>query len=386
MTEFSVFSPSREDPPSFSGVALQQDRWNDFNFVTQYHLYVAVPEFTGRIGTVKILRRGQTAADGLQLATGTLQPLGEDFVSLGQELDYYERLAGLPVLLRQEILTFLQDALAFPEHAETFTDEKGWNTSVLRFIDWNSFRRDAAVLLERDYDRVARLGLDISFHVTGWVDPLQLNFEAPTDNAFWIEPDAALPARIAVLIGRNGSGKSTLLARLARVLHASQRDRASETLKVLGAITPPGVGFTRIVNVAYSAFDVFQLPGVDYRERKQIVDDLARGVGRYHYCGLRDIAAEIRQTEGAGDVDGQPIQQQDLDRQVRIVLKTNDQLSQEFGAVVSRIKDSGRQELFRKRASYWLQTSLFSILARILPHQYLNTLFSGSEFGVPGTK
>lgn len=179
MTEFSVFPPSRGDPESFQGIGLQQDRWNDFSFMTQYHLYVAVPEFTGRIGTVKILRRGQTDADGLQLDLGALTPLGENFVSLGQDLDYYERLGSLPGELRLEILNGLQDAIAFPDHAETFFNEKGWATSVLRDIQWTSFRQDASILLQRDYNRVARLGLDISFHVTGWGDPLNLNFQAP---------------------------------------------------------------------------------------------------------------------------------------------------------------------------------------------------------------
>src|SRR3546814_5769747 len=74
-----------------------------------YHLYVAVPEFTGRIGTVKILRRGQTDKEGVQLPLGPLLPLGPDFVSLGQELDYYARLASLPAALRTEIVAFLRD-------------------------------------------------------------------------------------------------------------------------------------------------------------------------------------------------------------------------------------------------------------------------------------
>jgi hypothetical protein len=346
MTAFAVFPASRA-APQFSGVALQQDLWNDYGFQTQYHLYVNVSEFTGRIGTVKILRRDQSVADYLQLALGPLlTPLGPEFVSLGQELDYYERLANLSEELRKEILTSLRDALAFADHAASFTHEKGWSTSLLRFIDWDGFRRDAAVLLERDYNRVARLGLDLSFQVNGWVDPLTLKFEAPSGIQPWAMEDGSLPERIAVLIGRNGSGKSTLLARLARILHASQRDRASEALRALGAINPPGIGFTRIVNIAYSALDVFQLPGIDYRERKQIVDELERGVGRYHYCGLRDIVREIRQMEGVGDVDGILIQPQGLDRQESIILKSPAQLSTEFGTIVAQIWNAGRQNLF----------------------------------------
>lgn len=346
MTKFTVFPPSKEGPGPFTGAALTQDNWNDFSYQTQYHLYLATPEFTGQIGTVKILRRSQRASDTFQIGLGDLPALGDDFVSLGQDLDYYERLATLPGPLRTEILAHLRDGLAYPDHAASFFEEEGWTKSVLRYIDWSSFQRDAVVLLERDYDRVARLEVSLSFAVAGWHDPLTLNFQAPRDPYLWGVNEDTLPERIAVLVGRNGSGKSTLLSRLARVIHASQRDRAGELLASLGTIDPPGIGFTRVVNVAYSAFDAFQVPGVGESERLQIADETSRGIGRYHYCGLRNIAAELRSAQGVGDIDGNAIVAEGLDRQERIIFKTSEQLSDEFGALVGRIWEHGRQDLF----------------------------------------
>lgn len=346
MTKFTVFPPSKDGPGPFAGAALMQDAWNDFSYQTQYHLYLAMPEFTGQVGTVKILRRGQQASDTIQLDVGDLPALGEDFVSLGQDLDYYERLATLPDTLRTEFLVHLRDALADPEHARSFRDEPGWTTSVLRYVDWASFERDATVLLERDYDKVARLEVSLSFAAAGWNDALALDFRAPRDPFMLGMTDGMLPDRIAVLVGRNGSGKSTLLSRLARVIHASQRDRAGDLLRSLGTIDPPGIGFTRVVNVTYSAFDAFQVPGVDQSERLQIADETSRGVGRYHYCGLRDIAAELRSSQGVGDIDGDAIKAEGLDRQERVIFKTSQQLSDEFGALVGRIWEHGRQDLF----------------------------------------
>jgi energy-coupling factor transporter ATP-binding protein EcfA2 len=358
MIAITVFPPSRNDPPKFDGLALQQDLWNDFSFQTQYHLFASTQEFTGLIGTVKILKRGQTSSDFLQLALGPHGPLGPDFVSLGQDLDYYERLAGLSQELRTEILASLRDALAQPDHAATFAEEEGWTVSVLRYVEWESFRRDASVLLDRDYDRVARLGLELSFQVTGWADPAVFKFDAPKDQLDWFDT-AGLPERLAVLIGRNGSGKSTLLHRLARILHASQKDRASAELRQLGDITPPGIGFTRIINVAYSAFDEFQLPGLDYRDRKQIADDLERGTGRYRYCGLRDIVREIRRAEGVGDIDGMPILPDGLDRQALILLKSSEELAKEFGQVVDQIWKEQRHDLFSQVCSILASDSSF---------------------------
>jgi hypothetical protein len=295
MPNFTVVAPSRTTPSVTSGALLQQDNWNDRGFQTLYHLYVFSPEFSGLIGPVKILRKGQTAADIIQLGLGNLGPLGEEYCSLGQSLDYYERLAELPDKLRREILAYLRDALTYPNHVESFLDELGWTKSVLRDIDWSSFRRDASVLLDRDYNRIARLGLDMRFQVTGWSDPFHLKFAAPNNEQFFAPAAGRLPERVAVLTGRNGSGKSTLLARLARVLHASQRERASADLLALGSIDPPGIGFTRVVNIAYSAFDAFQIPGLDEKERRQIASDLDRGTGRYYFCGLRDIGRELNE-------------------------------------------------------------------------------------------
>lgn len=348
MTEFIVVPPARSEPSSVAGVVLQQDNWNDYSFQTLYHLYVFTDEFSGGIGPVKILRRGQTKDDSIQLAQGKLEPLSEEYCSLGQSLDYYERLAELPGDLRREILAHLRDALAFPDHAETFFSEPGWKTSVLRDIEWDSFRRDASVLLERDYTRVARLGLEMHFQVAGWVNPLQLRFSAPGGWQFYVASGSGkLPERIAVLTGRNGSGKSTLLARLARVLHASQRDRSREELRALGTIEPGGIGFTRVLNIAYSAFDAFQIPGLDEKERKQIADDLKRGTGRYHFCGLRDIVRELE--EGLNAVDDSQMASTGTsarDRQRRTLLKSIDELAAEFVRTIERIRKAGRQELF----------------------------------------
>lgn len=348
MTDFTVVSPSSLGPKPTPGVLLKQDNWNDFSFQTLYHLYVFADEFSGNIGPVKILRRGQTQADTIQLPLGRLEQLSNDYCSLGQNLDYYERLADLPQQLRQEILVHLRDALAFPDHAEAFYDELGWTTSVLRDIDWDSFRRDASVLLERDYTRVARLGLELSFQVTGWSDPFRIRFSAPADSSIYELADGTkLPERIAVLIGQNGSGKSTLLARLARILHASQRDRLSPEFRALGTIDPPGIGFTRVLNISYSAFDAFQIPGLDEKERQQIADDLKRGKGRYYFCGLRDIVRELE--EGLSSTDGPQLaspSETATDHQRSTLLKSVNELAAEFQHTIKTIWKAERHGLF----------------------------------------
>ncbi|WP_424361405.1 AAA family ATPase [Methylocystis parvus] len=366
--EFEVVGPARGTPKGSASVVLVQDRWDDFGFKTQYHLYYLGPEFNGFVGNVKILKLGQQETSGSLLPPGRIGPLPIDFCSLGQSLDYYERLAALPKIVRGEILTFLRDALVYPEHAQRFVAERGWKTSVTRDLDLDSYLPLARILLERDYDDLPSVGITLTFHMAGWSLPLRLNFSAPKDGPrfpqFFVEGRmrSGLPERIAVITGRNGSGKSTLLARLARVLHASQADRRRKVVSRLGTIEPPGIGFTRIITVSYSAFDTFQVPGVDVEEKRQIITDLRGGTGRYVFAGLRDIARELE--ERLNDADQATARVPDdrfaLDRQDRTHLKSSEQLADEYERMIASISDVDRVRLFNRALTPLLADPSFS--------------------------
>ena len=348
---------------------IQQDAWDDFGFKTQYHLYCFVDGRDDFVGNIKVLRRGQVETASSILPDGPLEPLGEDFVSLGQSLDYYERLASYPEEIRRFILDFFRDALADSVHAESFVEEPGWRTSVVRDLDLNSYAPLARTLLERDYAALPSVETDMTFRVTGWRDPLRLIFAAPVQDVVWVMPGSPapprLPERVAVITGRNGSGKSTLIARLARVLHASQRDRRSEAITRLGSIEPPGIGFSRIVTVAYSAFDTFQVPGVGIEERRQIAKDLRAGTGRYAFAGLRDIAAELEDSlkEEGDAIDARTGALDDrlaLDRQNNTRLKSAEQLADEYARTVRTIFDENRTPLLLRVLSVVLADPSFS--------------------------
>lgn len=98
-----------------SRFALKQDNWNDFSFQTQYHLYYNTPgEDASLIGAVKILRRGQTAGDDLQIQE-PFEFLSPEFCSVGTSLDYYERLNSLPASDRSLIVFALRDVAVNPD-------------------------------------------------------------------------------------------------------------------------------------------------------------------------------------------------------------------------------------------------------------------------------
>lgn len=349
---FRVLRQSRSVPSLNPGeCALMQDQWNDYGFQTQYLLYAESQGKTKRVGLVKILKRGQTSSDGIQISEDFAQ-LSDDFVSVGESLDYYQHLAELKGEQRDAILAALNDAVRRPELQQAFGHEEGWSTSVFRDrkdADIQEFLSLARSLVDNDYTSLPDEDLTFTFQPYGWEEPIKFNFHRvavkPDD---WFSGNEYLPGRIIALIGQNGSGKSTLLARLARVAHGSLAKRNLGTFGQLGEITPIGLGFPRIIAVSYSAFDSFALPGVAPKEqdepdeRAQIVEDARRGEGRFIFCGLRDIATELER-----EIESSKMQLEvDADRVISTCLKPIEALAEEFEGTINRVRESNRWSLF----------------------------------------
>jgi predicted ATPase len=351
---FKVIAPRQAKPktdkPTF---VLQQDNWNDYSFRTQYQLYYRRPGTATKqdedlIGSVKILRRGQKDIDGLQISKD-FEALSEDFCSVGESLDYYERLSALGRDTRVSVLSALRDVVQNPSLEVEFSTQEGWSVSLFRGQkdEGREFRRMAASLITGDYTSLATDGLEFTFKLPGWEQTAHFSFKAPP-----VEPDdffvgdAILPERISVLVGRNGSGKSTLLARLARVAFGSVTERADGVLLGLGQIEPNGIGFPRIISVTFSPFDSFRLPGSDSRKRRQVVKEVDKGEGRFVFIGLRDIVKE--QTTSASQQSELVTAEHSDDRLASTRLKSIDELANEFAGFIAKIKEKNRESLFEK--------------------------------------
>lgn len=364
--DISIYPPSGSDPGSIPGMfALKQDRWNDFSFQTLYHLYYQ-PTPPGRgeaqtamlIGPVKILKRGQTKSDGIQI-NEPFPRLSRDFCSVGNSLDYYQRLSLIAPEDSTFILSALNDVVRQPELREEFRGEPGWEISLFRDnSDPGSFLTDAEAMLTGEYANLPELTTGLSFHPTGWSSVVELNFdksEPPVRGRFGLFPpppgsQIGFPKRMIVLIGRNGSGKSTLLSRMARVAYASPDERTSEEGLRLGELSPSSVGFTRVIAISYSAFDSFILPASSKAELRQLASDVQRGTSRYVFAGLRDIAAEAEDdVKALDDVMHDPLRPDAIraaDRKTTTKLKTLAQLAQEFSDLVGLIWRNGDADLF----------------------------------------
>lgn len=357
----SIFPPKRGNVEPFQTTfALQQDNWNDFSFQTLYHLYHRRLDDSSSptlIGSVKILRRGQTPSDGIQI-NAPFERLSAEYCSVGTSLDYYQRLNEIPPEDRSEILEALRDIVAHPELQAEFRDERGWRVSLFRDNDDpEGYLADATAIYSSNYAALPDLQLSLTFHPRHWSSPLLLDFDLPVPAFYFgklreIGPSkhqVLLPRRIIVVIGRNGSGKSMLLSRIARVAFASPSDRMRPEIQAIGAFEPPSIGFIRIIAISYSAFDNFIVPGLYETERKQIAADIEKGGGRYIYSGLRDIVAEVRDDLEAASVRPAPEHEQAVlqpsERRTATRLKSLVQLAEEFKRLLTQIAANGDEPL-----------------------------------------
>ncbi len=383
----------RDRAPHFdSTFALQQDNWNDFGFQTQYHLYYRQTEKPSphtMVGSVKILKHGQTKSDGIQISQ-PFETLDTRFCSVGTSLDYYQRLNEIAQNEREEILSALRDVVYQPELREEFREERGWLVSLFRDnqpID--EFLVDARAILTGNFSALPDISNPISFWPANWSTPLTFDFDAQ-EPMFYdgtkrrLGPsgkDTLLPRRINVIIGRNGSGKSSLLSRLARVGFVSPSDREKSAIKALGAFERNSVGFVKIITISYSPFDNFMVPGLYEDELQQLAFDMEKGSGRYIYAGLRDIVAEVRDDLNAPERKLSPnYERKELtgqDRRTTTRLKSLAKLADEFHELINRIAasddnallDSALEPLFAESSFADLESKNRSELLRADPRE-----------------
>ncbi|WNG95006.1 AAA family ATPase [Mycobacterium sp. ITM-2016-00318] len=262
----------------FPNVVLRIDNWDDFHLQTLFDVTLRTgPADELSLGSVKILQHGQEV--GRPRLPSSFDRLDTDFCSLGQDIEYYEKLMGQPDKLRQTYLYALRDAAADPEIEQEFIEERGWKESLLRF-------GEAVNALEAGRQLVHGTALktdQLSFRFDWWREG------ALTEVPFRFDDTQALPGRCCVLIGYNGAGKTTLLADLALTASSGRKPHPENVQH--STIRGDATTFGAVVAVSYSAFDTFGTPesirgGTDPDTNKPKSGSRTAIFG-YVYCGLR---------------------------------------------------------------------------------------------------
>ena len=89
------------------------------------------------VGPVKILRRGQTSSDPIQIQY-PFESLGEESVSAGNSPEYYQRLNEIPSSDRNAILDALNDAVVHHDLIAEFQEEPCKERAISAFVTGNA--------------------------------------------------------------------------------------------------------------------------------------------------------------------------------------------------------------------------------------------------------
>jgi hypothetical protein len=277
VTEFSVYFETEEHPAPKNlrkaFVLQRDDNWNDYSSIVRFTLiHVDVDGQQTGVGKIKILHKIPYATKKIiervtQLPRQFNTLERQDFISLGQSRQYYERLSEL--LGATEALNFSKvmcDIAAFPALAEPFE-----TSSIFR----NALMRENEAQLARRYGKAWMEGDDVS--VTSAFDYSVIigGGEVPTSVSFDFDEKDVIPGRIFCIVGRNATGKTGFMAQLATDLAQlgySSVKRQEETKKRFPGGRPL---FPRVIAVSYSAFDKFTMPEPDPSST-------------YVYCGIRN--------------------------------------------------------------------------------------------------
>lgn len=269
VTQRNTSSPSK---PKGSYVILERDNWDDYHFKTSFRATIHLNDGNrAELGAVKILKRNQEEGE-TEFRENSFSSLSEDYCSLGQSIEYYERLKKLPNSVRDQYLVSIRDAAFRPGIALEFKEEKGWRTSLLRFGQAEHALSHAASIFNGEKLLSGRSSFkQISKEFN---EPIQFDFD----------DSGPLPGRCNVLIGYNGVGKTRLLADIAR-------ETSRVGLEINPSVNNSGSStFSSVIAVSYSAFDTFEVPQrilLENSDANPIGDAESTTFFGYTYCGLR---------------------------------------------------------------------------------------------------
>lgn len=309
-----------------SGVGyLRKDSWNDYSFVTLFSLSVGDESGAERmLGGVRIGFKGQTTETATHVKLGqTFYLLGEDYFSVGIDVDYYQNVSGLSVDRKHDIFSSLRDIAFDLNIIKGIENEEVFNVSLLRGVSVSTIRGQ--------FHRVINGGVpltDFNFKFVSYEDhkigTISLSFD--------VHAESNPSTNVHALIGRNGVGKSTILNYMVHAVAGSQ-DVSYGIFHNhwVGADVPiPRDYFGGVVSVSFSAFDTLVHPCNKIRASES---------GQFHYLGMR---ADTSTTGGALKSSGDLFNE--FDEALKICLSQEARKRRWFRAIEALQLDSNFSE------------------------------------------
>ncbi|MFI2366689.1 AAA family ATPase [Promicromonospora sp. NPDC019610] len=239
---------------------LVEDEWDDTSpFATAYRLYYSDARGSLRvIGSLKLGQRDMAAAEGRKTRPSipsAFDRLGDEFFSLGQESDYYNRMLGLGDA-GHHILNALRDMALNEDVYAQASSEPALKSSVMQSVPRS--------MMVEQFRRLARGGARLTDYTLAfrWVGhrsapPVQIELR--------VTPHSVPPTNVHAIIGRNGAGKTRLLQAIshAAVQGSTYSDQYIESASWHESTSSGQVQvhpFTTLVHSSFSAFDEIEPP------------------------------------------------------------------------------------------------------------------------------
>ncbi|WP_309266217.1 AAA family ATPase [Aeromonas salmonicida] len=253
--KFIILPRGTKTPQSGLNTAyLTIDNWNDFSFVTMFYLELYDDKgVLHDLGNVKIGFKGQTTEQSTySLLCNEFQQLPDGFFSVGQDVDYYQKMSSQPEQIKHLLLGALKDIVKMPELIEVAQEEKVFRTSLLRDVSLSVIKGQFSRVLA---GRPPLTNFEFKFirPATEKMSSIELRFK--------VEVESKPSTNIHAIIGRNGVGKTTLLNGMIEAI-TSKGQSAAKFYDIENWSDKPidTDYFSSLVSVSFSAFDPFEPP------------------------------------------------------------------------------------------------------------------------------
>lgn len=233
---------------------LSVDYWNDYSFVTMF--YLELHDQNGALhdlGNVKIGFKGQTTEKSTYSLLGNVfQQLPDGYFSVGQDVDYYQKIHTLPEPVKNFLLRALKDIVYIPELIELAQEEDVFRISLLREVSLS--------VIKGQFSRVLAGSPPLTNFEFKFVRP-ETKIMSGIELNFKVEVESKPSTNIHAIIGRNGVGKTTLLNGMIEAITSKGQSEA-KFYDIEGWIENPinTDYFSSLVSVSFSAFDPFEPP------------------------------------------------------------------------------------------------------------------------------
>lgn len=252
---FIVLSKGIDTPSSgISTAYLSIDYWNDYSFVTMF--YLEFHDQNGnfhKLGSVKIGFKGQTTDKDTYSLLGSHFPhLPDGYFSVGQDVEYYNKISKLAENERITLLKSLKDIVYIPELIGFAQEEVVFRTSLLRSVSLS--------VIKGQFSRVLAGHLPLTNFKFKYVRP-ESDKMSSIELSFKVTVESKPSTNIHAIIGRNGVGKTTILNGMIEAITSKGKSLAKFYDTDLLFDNPIATDyFSSLVSVSFSAFDPFEPP------------------------------------------------------------------------------------------------------------------------------